>query len=551
MPFSIIAELPLGTYRGAGADGRPEPIPSVARLHSALLCAAGFGPRAVPGADQDSFDVSESDKVALRWIERNPPDRVHIPTLEVNPGRAVAWRDDGTVEQPPAKDGKGKAPANSLRIKKLGKQPDNGTALDGKFAWIWTTVPPEPVRVALEQLCPDVAYLGTSETPVRLSVTAGDDLDATHKRDDTANLFTPGARGIDRPVKGRLEELGAAHRTTTGKPPSLANDRFAPSADASRSPVPVRRFVERAWYSPVKAEATDVPWPQVILIPAAAKIPEQDPIPVSDRVQWAVAAHQALIRIIGQDVPAMITGAYPEGVRRPANRVALHFVDPGMPVIGGLRQTALAIFVPSQADSADLDALRFAVENLTVLYGPRDSRGTRGNPLRLDTTNVRVVDGSRFWEPLRPGQIRLWRTVPAAVPETRGVRGTEWGFAQAALLSMGFVWKEQWKEQVSRISGRGDAYYRNLALVASGNGVSVVHAREFRSADVGRYAHKVNKDAVVRPYTAYLSTGSLPWTQTVQAIGQSRHLGGGLLVPVDVAEDSFADKVAVDDGGWP
>jgi CRISPR-associated protein Csb2 len=47
MPFAIVADLPLGTYHGAGQDGQPEPMPSVARLHAALLCAAGFGPRAL------------------------------------------------------------------------------------------------------------------------------------------------------------------------------------------------------------------------------------------------------------------------------------------------------------------------------------------------------------------------------------------------------------------------------------------------------------------------------------------------------------------------
>ena len=57
MSFAIVADLPLGMYRGAGADGRPERIPSVSRLHSALLCAAGFGPRAV-ARDDDSLDLA-------------------------------------------------------------------------------------------------------------------------------------------------------------------------------------------------------------------------------------------------------------------------------------------------------------------------------------------------------------------------------------------------------------------------------------------------------------------------------------------------------------
>jgi CRISPR-associated protein Csb2 len=537
--FAIMAELPLGTYRGAGADGRPEAVPSLSRLHAALLCAAGFGPRAVPSAEPGALDVSAADRAALSWLEEHPPDLVRIPALEANAGRALAWRDDGTVEKPPAK-------AGALRIKKLGKQPDSGTAVDGAFTWIWTqALPPAPVRDALEQLCPDVAYLGTSESPVRLSVTTAGDLDATHRRDEAAGLFTPGAQGITRPVEGRLAELAQAHRTVQGKPPSAAADKFAPSSDASRSPVPPRGFVQTAWYSPVAAAVADVPWPQVIIVPAVAAIPEQDPVPVRDRIAWAVAAHRALIRGIGLGAPAMITGAYPAGSRRPANRVALHFLDPAMPVAGGPRQTALAIFVPRGADPADLDALQRAVANLTVLYGPRDARGERTRPLRLDPAGIRVADGSRFWSAPGAGQVRLWRTAPAAVPETRGARGTDWNFAHAALLSVGFTWKEQ----LGKVAGRGDAYYRGLALAASDAGAAVIHASAVRTADAARYVHKVNEHAVVRPYTAYLSMGSLAGAQTIQAIGQSRHLGGGLLVPVDVPEGTALSEVSVAGGG--
>jgi len=51
--------------------------------------------------------------------------------------------------------------------------------------------------------------------------------------------------------------------------------------------------------------------------------------------------------------------------------------------------------------------------------------------------------------------------------------------------------------------------HRSLAAAVSSAGVAVVHARAVRSTDVGRYVHKVNADAVVRPYTDCLSLGSL------------------------------------------
>jgi CRISPR-associated protein Csb2 len=184
--------------------------------------------------------------------------------------------------------------------------------------------------------------------------------------------------------------------------------------------------------------------------------------------------------------------------------------------------------IPAGIEPADLGVLQRAVMQLSVLRGPQ------GKARRLDTSQIRVLDGSRFWSPPAPGAIRLWRTVPAAVPETRGSRDGEWNFAHAALLSLGFAWKDQ--RRLPRVQGRGDAYHRGLAAAVSEAGVAVVHARAVRTGDAGRYVHRVNEHAVVRPYTACLSLGSLAGPGTVLAIGQSRHLGGGLLVPLDVPE---------------
>jgi CRISPR-associated protein Csb2 len=519
MPWAIIADLPLGTYRGAGADGRPERIPSMTRLHSALLCAAGFGPRAIE-RDHESLDIHEADAVALRWLESNPPDSVRIPALEVNAGRAVAYRNDGTLR----KDSKG----GTYSIKKLPKAPDAGTAVDGRFVWIWREAPPDPVRASLEQLCPDVGYLGTTESPVRLSAVTDDAFEATHDLDPEAGLFSAAALGCDVPAPGRMEELSAAHRAATGPPPRKDDHG---GNEGSLSPVPPRQRVATAWYSPRRAPTLEVPWPQVITVPMDTVISERD------RVAWAVAVHRALIRLIGFGAPPMITGAYPDGVSRPANRIALHLLGPEMPLPDP--GPGLAILVPVGADPADLDVLRRAVESMTSLRGPQ------GKLVRLATGKIRVVDGGRFWAPPPLGSARLWRTVPAAIPDTRGSRDAEWNFAHAALLSLGFVWKDL----LPRISGRGPAYYRGLAAAVSEAGASVLHVRAIRASDVGRYVHKVNEHAVVRPYSACLSLGRLAGPGAIQAIGQSRHLGGGLLIPFDVPEGTRAGDVIMPNGG--
>jgi CRISPR-associated protein Csb2 len=67
-------------------------------------------------------------------------------------------------------------------------------------------------------------------------------------------------------------------------------------------------------------------------------------------------------------------------------------------------------------------------------------------------------------------------------------------------------------------------------------GVAVLRATPLRDSDVRPWVHKVHPHAVVRPYRAEVWLGDLCPDRTVQAIGQSRHLGGGLLVPVDAPE---------------
>ena len=534
MPFAIVADLPLGSYRGSSADGHSERIPSVSRLHSALLSAAGFGPRAVQRAPE-SLDVSDADKAVLRWLEDHPPTSVRLPALAVNLGNgATAYRDDGTLK----KDSK----SGTLTIKKLPKAPNAGTAVDGTFAWIWEQPPPEPVRIALEQLCPDVAYLGTSESPVRLTAMTGDEFEATLDHNPTASMFTTGATGVELPVRGRLEELADAHRAATGPPPSIAGDKHR-TDEKSLASVPPRKCIETAWYTPRQASAGNVPWPQAITIPVSQAIPGQD------RVNWAVAVHKALVKALDFGAPAMITGAYPQGVRPPANRVALHFLDEGMPglpddIKANGRTAWLAVLVPDRADAADLEALRRALTEV---------RSVQGKRLWLFPREAKVLDGSRFWREPEPGHVRLWRTATAAIPDTRGSRDGHWHFSHAALLSLGFVWQDQERDGeriLPKVPGRGTDYYRGLARAVSNAGVAALHARAVRTSDVTRYVHKINKDAVVRPYTAVLSLGSLTGPRTLQAMGQSRHLGGGLLVPLDVAEGTRAGDIPLpSDGG--
>ena len=517
--FAIVAELPLGVYRANGADGRPERMPSVARLHSALLCAAGVGPRAVPN-DRDGFTPCEADKAALRWLEDNPPHHVHIPRLDVTLSQAVAYRDDGTL----------KKSKTTYTINKGRKPSNDGVAVDGRFVWAWREDPPPAVVAAFEALCPDVPYLGSAESPVRMRIIVGEEVEVSHEIDRDASIFTTSGTAVERPLPGRLDELTLAHRAT-GSPPTPSRDKYR-TDEKSLSPVPPRQAVEAVSYRAPQSLAPTVPWEQVALIPLDRGIPEVD------RVRWAVALHKALVTTITDGVPPLITGVYPAGASRPANRVALHFLDSTMPATNGAATApgTLAVLVPQGADSADLEALFTALDRLSSLRGPG------GRICRLRTAQMQVLAGHQFWRLPADSHIRMWRTVPAAVPDIRGVDSGEWTFAHAALLSLGFVFKDR----LPTVSGRGSARYRAIAAAAASRGAAVVSVQPLRRSDVTRFAHTVHPAAVVRPYEAGVWLGDLAGPSTVVAIGQSRHLGGGLLVPFDVPDRSLrAQTVSV------
>lgn len=512
MGFSITAELPLGTYRGASPDGRVERIPSVARLHSALLCAAGFGPRAQPNGER--MDPSAADQAALHWLEDNPPDAVSIPAMQVNHGATVAYRDDGTL----------KKSKTEMAIKKLPKSPDTSVAVQGAFTWTWSTLPPPEVIAALTALCPDVPYLGTSESPVRLVTTFDDGL-PTHLLDVGAGLFSRGGEDIELPVTGRADELMKAHQTVTGVPPSIRRDAFG-TDEKSSAPVPSRSRVALARYTAVQEPSSDIPWPLVLLLPLDAAAPERD------KVRWAVAAHRALIAAIGDGAPSLVTGVYAPGAQRPANRLALHFVDAKQPVdLPGGAAGALALLLPAGADAGDVQAVIDTIGNLASIRGPR-------GVLRRVVGPAVSVPGERFWRERPAGTVRLWQTSPPAVPDTRG--GTGWTFTHAALLSLGFVW--QATSQLVVPGGRGEERYRALVRAVGDAGASVLDIQPLRTSAVQDFVHRVNEHAVIRPYRATISVGSLGSDGVVQAIGQSRHLGGGLLVPFDVPEGSTLER---------
>lgn len=501
MSFAVIADLPLGTYRGHIGDGDIDPLPSPARLHAALLCAAAAGPRAV--VDGDQMRPCAVDEAALRWLEGNPPDGIQLPPTAINHAPAVAYRDDGLLLRRKA----------ALTIKRPDKPAGESVAVAGPFAWIWAAEPPAEVSAALNQLCADVSHLGMAETPVRLRIGAAE---ATHVAQPEADFFGGIGLDVQQAVPGRTKALSSAYTAARGTPPSARQDGTKADEKPSPPPVVIEGVATGRYLPRLRPVVQPMPWTHAVLAPLDRWI-----APV-ERVRWAVAVHRALIAQIGDGAPALVTGQFADGVHRPANRVAIHFLDGSWAFAGASgASSTLAVLIPAGAQAGDLDAIGTAIGRLQIIRGPG------GKPVRVDQ-RLSVVAADEFWPAPGPGLHRRWLTVPAAVPEMRPPKHGSWSMADTVAVAVGMVWRD-----MLGVEGRGDHRCRALAAAATDRGMATDWVRRRHDGDAHRFVHKVQPGTLIQPYEALLSLGRLAGDRTLVAIGQSRHLGGGLLVPVD------------------
>lgn len=514
MSFAIVAEFPLGTYRGHRQDGSVDPLPSPARLHAALLAAAAQGVRAEP-ADGE-FAPNRVDRAALAWLESHAPDGIARPHSITNAGRVLAYRAEGFF-----------GVRDKRRVLESKEDHPGAVALAGPIAWVWDEAPPEELASALAALCQEVPYLGTTESPVRLRVESAT---PTHRLDPDAGLLTGDGLEVEIPRPGRTAVLERAFRAASGRVPSPASDRPSRTEGAVASPSE-QAALARARYVPLTAQPADVPWPTVVLLPVDVDIATED------RLAWSVALHRAFVARIGDGAPPLVTGKYAPGVARPVNRLAIQYIPssiaaaPRLPARG-----AFALLIPAAADPADLAVLDRAVRGL------RELRSGSRRPLRLSRDPV-VVAGDSFWAPVPAGHRRVWITGTAAIPESRPLRGRSWTIGDAALLSLGLVYRDRFGRRGSKAS-----WYADVVADLAAAGVAVIDAHKLHGVDVRRYVHRATPAMAVQPYLAALWLGRLAGERTILAIGQTRHLGGGLLVPHDIPVEAAGSGSAEVEG---
>jgi len=415
--------------------------------------------------------------------------------------------------------------------------------------WVWEVKPPQEIASALDDLCPDVAYLGQSDSPVRLWTHVSEQVNTTHRRDPAPRISTShyGDIEIAAPRSGRTQVLTATYDNQLAtKLPSVSRDQANTSLEDEVVPPIVSQKLGLDRYVPITPQArsteSKAPWSQAWILPFTIK--GEDPtaeIDQTEKVAFAVALHRTLISMFSGDAPSLLTGQYTDGVKRPANRLALQVInnspllataarfEPGAPDTNDvIARQALVIAVPAGADIYDLQVIANAVNAVKHVHAHHK---TIDIIPRLHSSPARSIDATKFWLPPTNGFRRFWNVLPAVV-ETRRQRGP-WTLSDAVSLSVGLVWRDLLADP----SLRGEQRYRQILASTHEQGVRVITAKQIHETHVERFVHKTPPDMMPLPYTAIIDIGDLTPEQTeFVAIGQSRHLGGGLLIPCDVPE---------------
>lgn len=503
--LTLRARYPLGTFLGHRADGQPAPFPDTARLFSALVHAAAKGSTAVLAHGGD-LGPSDSARAALRWLESHPPTAISLPERDrVSPSIVDAYRAEGVFES-------NVKPSE----RKVRKRQSGAVALAGPVGWAWDLDAPEEIVATLRLLSADVSCLGESDSPVVLEV--DDRFEVTHRLDPDATGFAdPSGQRVRTPVIGRLAELDSDHEILLRVSPA-GRDKHSWSERPS-SAAPSVGHLREMIYRPVAQVPVTAPWSTVVLVPIVGTANFRE------RVLWCVAMHRALASRLGDHAPALLTGRYGAGVPRPVNRLAIHLLSAGQ---GKAEHDSFALLIPPAAGSAELAELDRAMQRLSKIYA-------HGQEVQLETPTA--LEAGSFWEPPEPGHRRLWRPDPALVPEVRRQRGTAWTLADAACLSVAFVTRDQLPTPAN-----GKQRYRSLVDSVRARGVTAYECRLVHDSNTRRYAHKLPDGLTATPFGARIDAGPLIPTTALWAAGQSRHLGGGMMVPDDRPESELVES---------
>ncbi|MDO5076186.1 type I-U CRISPR-associated protein Csb2 [Corynebacterium sp.] len=503
--LNLVARYPLGVFQGHKRDKRPDWMPDPARLHAALLNSAAQGCCAVEANGR--LAPTETSLKALRWLEENPPSGIQLPEAQwVSPATSrFAYRKVSSI--------------NKKRLTE-NRPVSDGVAMAGTVGWHWENVP-DDIADTVELLAQDVSCLGEAQS---VAVIEPGEVRPTLLLDIAATPFTRGGTLVRVPASGRTEHLISEYLLANPKKlPTVTADKKK-DGESPRPPRGTHDCVQELQYKQPNARIVDAPWNKVVLFELAGPTLRSD-----QHVPVCVAMHRAIISTLGYGASSMVTGKYGTTTEtQPANRLAIQYLNVEHVERFGLNTHALALLLPRDATDIELHQLVRGLTGVKELWGREIGR-------RRLYFHGTTVAADEFWPKPAPGTVRFWVPQTVVIPETRPVRSANtnksWSLADAGLLSLSYVWRDE----CDRI-GKGQQLYRSLRDQIAQRGAFVHDARTL-PVSATNYVHRSNKSLTVQPWTGLFYLGDLMKDSTIVAVGQSRHLGGGLLVPMDIPKE--------------
>jgi CRISPR-associated protein Csb2 len=241
------------------------------------------------------------------------------------------------------------------------------------------------------------------------------------------------------------------------------------------------------------------------------------------RIAGAVGVHRAIVRAIGEDVPPFVSGREGDGPLRDAGHLAIQFTSEPSQSAG---RPAFLLGIPTGVSDADRELLLSALaEPQPVTARMVDRRGG----LRFAIGPPRVRSALPFWET----DAALMRTdVPIVLDAVGRPRDAPWSIEDAVVCSIGYamrsvlerdglVWESGWRFRRQMVATLREHY-----------GVEVAARRVWDAAS--NYVHRAAPGELLVAASALVSLGTLGGVRGgFLALGRARHLGGGLLMPVD------------------
>lgn len=495
--LQVSVTFPQGSYSGA-ERGSPEEMPSPARLHEAFVAAAGGGPWAQ--VDGRVLSARDDHRMAVQWLEEHEPLGILTPNVRLTVARARRYRWRASPVEPAPTDFEPRA------------------ALDGPVVYVWPQAP-EAVLESLRTLAAEVTHVGRADSVAIVDVTSTPGVDRSMHR--LMNGRGPG-RVMRVCRQGRTDALVRAHAeaSSPGGHTAAAGKQVPDELVTGANEVattPCRFAPEQAdwpfaevWRLPiVVSKDADV---RELLAPAA-------------RVATAVGIHRAIVRAIDTDVPPFVTGRDGEGPLRGAGHLAIQITNDERH-----DGPAALLGIPADVPDADREQLLLALSRPL-----RAARSIGWKSVWFTLQRPKIGPAAPFW----PGSTSVMRTATPLVLDAPGrPRQQPWTLEDAVLCSVGYAMRGVLESVLGRsgIEWAGGWAFRTKLVERLRRDYQVRVIARRASVSASRYVHRMPAQELAVAVDAAVNLGRLaPIAGGFLALGRARHLGGGLLIPVETS----------------